>query len=122
MSDFQYQRSQFNFKPCPELAELFTEFVNNIFKSKLSESIDRNDIKKELIFQYFLGAFPELTNFSPLKKEGLIREYNLMTDWDKFIDRRVEGNLLTQSKKTGGSKKNKQVHKKKSKKLEKLKK
>ena len=61
---------------CPELPELFTEFVNNNL-SKLLASTDRYKIKKGLILQFFVGAFPELTNLSEGQKNGLINEYNL---------------------------------------------
>ena len=102
---------------CPELPELFTEFVNNNL-SKLLASTDREEVKKGLILQLFGGAFPELTNFIVEKKNGLINEYNLMKDLDATIKFSVEHNL----EKKGGSKKNKQVHKKKSRKTKKSKK
>jgi hypothetical protein len=76
-------------------------------------STNREEVKKGLILQFFVGAFPELTNIIEHQKNGFVNEYNLMIDLDNTIDFGVEHNKLKQH---GGSKKKKQVHKKKSKK------
>ena len=122
-SQFQYQTSEFNYpppKPSRRLVELFTEFVNNnLFK--LGKSTNRDEVKKGLILQYFLGAFPELTDLNDGKKDGLIAMYNQMIELNSFIDFGVKHNLSRYGT-SGGSKKRKQVYKKKSNKSRKTKK
>ena len=104
--------------PNPVLVESFTQFYKDNLNTLL-HSTDREKVKKGLILQYFIGAFPELINFSVAEegqKEGLINEYNLMKKFDTDVDFGVQHNIERLGKKTGGSKKKKQVHKKKSKK------
>ena len=117
---FEYETGPFNYpppKPSQELVVLFTEFVKeNLF----TNSIKRDDVKKNYILQLFVGAFPELTNLSEGTKDGLTAGYNKMIELDNFIGGIVEMNL--KKRKTGGSKKRKQIHKKKSKKSRKPKK
>ena len=109
--------------PCPELAELFTEFVNNNLRTLLS-SIDKEEVKKGLILQLFGGAFPDLTIDNKLDqskhilKSSLVSIYNKMDELNPLINYTLNVNI----KKTGGSKKRKQIHKKKSKKSRKPKK
>ena len=114
MSTFEYQKGPFNHPS--ELAKLFTQFVNDNL-SRLTNSTDREEVKKGLILQFFVGAFPELTNINEGQKEGLTNEYNLMKDLDELIEYGVKHNLKRYGPQTGGSKKKKQVHKKKSRKL-----
>ena len=121
-SQFQYQTNEFNYppqKPSTQLVELFTEFVNNNL-SELRKSTNRDKVKKGLILQYFVGAFPELTEkldqSKYIFKSSLISNYNKMDELNALIDYTLTVNISKQPK-TGGSKKKKQVHKKKSKKL-----
>jgi len=122
MNSFEYNNQGFSFhKPSKQLVELFTEFVKkNLFTLRLGDSIKRDDVKKNYILQLFVGAFPELTNLSEGTKDGLTAGYNKMIELDNFIDDIVEKNL--RKTKTGGSKKRKQVYKKKSNKSRKTKK
>ena len=93
------------FGTCPKLPKLFNEFYEN----KLVELANLPDLeskKKLFIFSLFIGAFPEIgSSIDPEIIEGFKLIYT---------------NFNVNQK--GGSKKRKQIHKKKSKKSRKTKK
>ena len=98
-------------KPCPELAELFTKFVgDNLFKLIFTNEFD--EYKKGVILQFFIGAFPELTSLDDKLRQKYIVEYNKFN----LLDEKIRYNIQ-KSTHMGGSKKRKQIHKKKFKKL-----